>query len=107
MALVSGFDIVPEVLDALGLKGVTGIREVHLHIVPDEVVRLEVIRYPSHDQIMDMTKAITDTYVLISKEKIPIRFGSDMIGVPPTFPLDRIDNHQDPSEWHGDKSPIG
>jgi hypothetical protein len=49
MAIVTGIDIGKELLKALGMEKLE-VKEIHIHVVPDDKVRIETVQFIRDEQ---------------------------------------------------------
>jgi hypothetical protein len=66
MATVTGVDIGKELLEALGMSGLE-VKEIHIHVVPDDVVKIETVQFMQNDQF-DKLKEVFKSYTLMEKD---------------------------------------
>jgi hypothetical protein len=88
MAKIMGVDIGKSVCDTLGIDS-QYVLSVIIKIPANDVVTILVERYALEDELVSITKVITEKYELQLKGTIPI---------PPVFPPDRVElDSLDPS----------
>ena len=67
IAASSGNIHVIKLIEALGLGDLHHIKELHLHIVTDDVVTVDVIRYVTDEELEKLVK-VAETYKLTTKK---------------------------------------